>query len=155
MSRTLHSPCRYFGFCPRCGPFCPADDLAHGDLELRTLPGTQAAFAPNLSSQPIGGVKGKNTHKTQLQVGEGREKGWLLDTWPVFQVLVEIDQVKSRMQLAAESLQEADKWSTLSADIEETFKTQVCPFTGHTVPGICRATWGRQKHWAILGGGQP
>ncbi|PNI23193.1 COG7 isoform 2, partial [Pan troglodytes] len=39
-------------------------------------------------------------------------------------VLVEIDQVKSRMQLAAESLQEADKWSTLSADIEETFKTQ-------------------------------
>lgn len=42
-----------------------------------------------------------------------------------FQVLVEIDQVKSRMQLAAESLQEADKWSTLSADIDETFKTQV------------------------------
>lgn len=41
------------------------------------------------------------------------------------QVLVEIDQVKSRMQLAAEALQEADKWSTLSADIEETFKTQV------------------------------
>lgn len=38
---------------------------------------------------------------------------------------MEIDQVKSRMQLAAESLQEADKWSTLSADIEETFKTQV------------------------------
>lgn len=43
----------------------------------------------------------------------------------VFQVLVEIDQVKSRIQLAAEALQEADKWSTLSADIEETFKTQV------------------------------
>ncbi|NWJ03343.1 COG7 protein, partial [Crypturellus undulatus] len=40
------------------------------------------------------------------------------------QVLVEIDRVKSRMQLAAESLQEADKWSTLSADIEETLKTQ-------------------------------
>lgn len=42
-----------------------------------------------------------------------------------FQVLVEIDQVKSRMQLAAEALQEADKWSTLSVDIEETFKSQV------------------------------
>ncbi|XP_025031484.1 conserved oligomeric Golgi complex subunit 7-like isoform X2 [Python bivittatus] len=28
------------------------------------------------------------------------------------------------MQLAVDSLQEADKWSTLSADIEETFKTQ-------------------------------
>lgn len=40
-------------------------------------------------------------------------------------MLVDIDQVKSRMQLAAQSLQEADKWSTLSADIEETFKTQV------------------------------
>lgn len=38
---------------------------------------------------------------------------------------MEIDKVKGRMQLAAEALQEADKWSTLSADIEETFKTQV------------------------------
>ncbi|KAF7667698.1 hypothetical protein LDENG_00049090 [Lucifuga dentata] len=46
------------------------------------------------------------------------------DTAQSMQVLVEIDQVKSRMQLAAEALQEADKWSTLSADIEETFKTQ-------------------------------
>ncbi|XP_051537967.1 conserved oligomeric Golgi complex subunit 7-like [Myxocyprinus asiaticus] len=46
------------------------------------------------------------------------------DTVQTMQVLVEIDQVKSRMQLAAEALQEADKWSTLSADIEETFKTQ-------------------------------
>uniref|UniRef100_A0A8C2PZ89 Conserved oligomeric Golgi complex subunit 7 n=1 Tax=Cyprinus carpio TaxID=7962 RepID=A0A8C2PZ89_CYPCA len=46
------------------------------------------------------------------------------DTVQSMQVLVEIDQVKSRMQLAAEALQEADKWSTLSADIEETFKTQ-------------------------------
>ena len=43
----------------------------------------------------------------------------------MYQVLVEIDQVKSRMHLAADALQEADKWSTLSADIEETFKTQV------------------------------
>lgn len=33
--------------------------------------------------------------------------------------------MKGRMHLAAEALQEADKWSTLSADIEETFKTQV------------------------------
>ncbi|KAI9536650.1 Golgi transport complex subunit 7 [Dissostichus eleginoides] len=46
------------------------------------------------------------------------------DTVQSMQVLVEIDQVKGRMQLAAEALQEADKWSTLSADIEETFKTQ-------------------------------
>ncbi|KAG8557810.1 hypothetical protein GDO81_016734 [Engystomops pustulosus] len=46
------------------------------------------------------------------------------DTAQSMQVLVEMDKVKSRMQLAADSLQEADKWSTLSADIEETFKTQ-------------------------------
>ncbi|XP_030066947.1 conserved oligomeric Golgi complex subunit 7 [Microcaecilia unicolor] len=46
------------------------------------------------------------------------------DTAQSMQVLVEMDQVKSRMQIAADSLQEADKWSTLSADIEETFKTQ-------------------------------
>ncbi|OCT61633.1 conserved oligomeric Golgi complex subunit 7 [Xenopus laevis] len=46
------------------------------------------------------------------------------DTAQSMQVLVEMDKVKSRMQLASESLQEADKWSTLSADIEETFKTQ-------------------------------
>ncbi|CAL8260925.1 unnamed protein product [Arctogadus glacialis] len=46
------------------------------------------------------------------------------DTVQSMQVLVAIDQVKSRMQLSAEALQEADKWSTLSADIEETFKTQ-------------------------------
>ncbi|XP_065588739.1 conserved oligomeric Golgi complex subunit 7 isoform X1 [Cyrtonyx montezumae] len=46
------------------------------------------------------------------------------DTAQSMQVLVEIDRVKSRMQLAAEALQEADKWTTLSADIEGTFKTQ-------------------------------
>ncbi|XP_041733045.1 conserved oligomeric Golgi complex subunit 7 [Coregonus clupeaformis] len=46
------------------------------------------------------------------------------DTVQSMQVLVELDQVKSRMHLASDALQEADKWSTLSADIEETFKTQ-------------------------------
>ncbi|XP_007903979.1 conserved oligomeric Golgi complex subunit 7 isoform X1 [Callorhinchus milii] len=46
------------------------------------------------------------------------------ETAQSMQVLVEIDEVKSRMQAAADALQEADKWSTLSADIEETFKTQ-------------------------------
>ncbi|XP_077173189.1 conserved oligomeric Golgi complex subunit 7 isoform X3 [Paroedura picta] len=47
-----------------------------------------------------------------------------VDTAQSMQVLVELDHVKSRMQVAAEALQEADKWSTLSVDIEETFKTQ-------------------------------
>lgn len=73
----------------------------------------------------------------------GRENGTAAslasDLFP-FQVLVEIDQVKSRMQLAAESLQEADKWSTLSADIEETFKTQVgVLFRGCCA--ICSGNW--------------
>lgn len=46
------------------------------------------------------------------------------DTAQSMQVLVEIDEVKSRMQMASEALQEADKWSTLSAVIEETLKSQ-------------------------------
>ncbi|KAM6155951.1 conserved oligomeric Golgi complex subunit 7 [Rhynchocyon petersi] len=58
------------------------------------------------------------------------------DTAQSMQVLVEIDQVKSRMQLAAESLQEADKWSTLSADIEETFKTQDVVLISNKLSGM-------------------
>ncbi|KAM9424030.1 conserved oligomeric Golgi complex subunit 7 [Pholidichthys leucotaenia] len=62
--------------------------------------------------------------KEQMVLVKEDIKKFEQDTAQSMQVLVEIDQVKSRMQLAAEALQEADKWSTLSADIEETFKTQ-------------------------------
>ncbi|XP_023154174.2 conserved oligomeric Golgi complex subunit 7 [Amphiprion ocellaris] len=62
--------------------------------------------------------------KEQMVLVKEDIKKFEQDTVQSMQVLVEIDQVKSRMQLAAEALQEADKWSTLSADIEETFKTQ-------------------------------
>ncbi|XP_022529790.2 conserved oligomeric Golgi complex subunit 7 [Astyanax mexicanus] len=62
--------------------------------------------------------------KDQMTMVKEDIKKFEQDTLQSMQVLVEIDQVKSRMQLAAEALQEADKWSTLSADIEETFKTQ-------------------------------
>lgn len=62
--------------------------------------------------------------KDQMVLVKEDIKKFEQDTVQSMQVLVEIDQVKSRMQLAAEALQEADKWSTLSADIEETFKTQ-------------------------------
>ncbi|PWA21968.1 hypothetical protein CCH79_00015588 [Gambusia affinis] len=62
--------------------------------------------------------------KEQMVLVKEDIKKYEQDTVQSMQVLVEIDQVKSRMQLAAEALQEADKWSTLSADIEETFKTQ-------------------------------
>ncbi|CAN9509110.1 unnamed protein product [Ophioblennius macclurei] len=62
--------------------------------------------------------------KEQMVLVKEDIKKFEQDTVQSMQVLVEIDEVKSRMQLAAEALQEADKWSTLSADIEETFKTQ-------------------------------
>ncbi|XP_072536239.1 conserved oligomeric Golgi complex subunit 7 [Salminus brasiliensis] len=62
--------------------------------------------------------------KDQMTMVKEDIKKFEQDTVQSMQVLVEIDQVKSRMQLAAEALQEADKWSTLSTDIEETFKTQ-------------------------------
>ncbi|KAG7227791.1 hypothetical protein INR49_013585 [Caranx melampygus] len=62
--------------------------------------------------------------KEQMVLVKEDIKKFEQDTVQSMQVLVEIDKVKGRMQLAAEALQEADKWSTLSADIEETFKTQ-------------------------------
>ncbi|XP_015230645.1 PREDICTED: conserved oligomeric Golgi complex subunit 7 [Cyprinodon variegatus] len=62
--------------------------------------------------------------KEQMVLVKEDIKKFEQETVQSMQVLVEIDQVKTRMQLAAEALQEADKWSTLSADIEETFKTQ-------------------------------
>ncbi|XP_006003103.1 conserved oligomeric Golgi complex subunit 7 [Latimeria chalumnae] len=62
--------------------------------------------------------------KEQMILVEEDIKKFEQDTAQSMQVLVEIDQVKARMQAAAEALQEADKWSTLSAEIEETFKTQ-------------------------------
>lgn len=62
--------------------------------------------------------------KEQMVLVKEDIKKFEQDTVQSMQVLVEIDQVKGRMQVAAEALQEADKWSTLSADIEETFKTQ-------------------------------
>lgn len=62
--------------------------------------------------------------KEQMVLVKEDIKKFEQDTVQSMQVLVELDQVKSRMHLAAEALQEADKWSTLSADIEETFKTQ-------------------------------
>ncbi|XP_077481878.1 conserved oligomeric Golgi complex subunit 7 [Stigmatopora argus] len=62
--------------------------------------------------------------KEQMVLVKEDIKKFEQDTVQSMQVLVEIDQVKSRMQIAAEALQEADKWSTLSADIEEIFKSQ-------------------------------
>ncbi|XP_061823672.1 conserved oligomeric Golgi complex subunit 7 [Nerophis lumbriciformis] len=62
--------------------------------------------------------------KEQMVLVKEDIKKFEQDTVQSMQVLVQIDQVKSRMQLAAEALQEADKWTTLSTDIEETFKTQ-------------------------------
>lgn len=46
-------------------------------------------------------------------------------------------QVKSRMQLAAEFFKKPHKWRSLSADIEETFKTQVGFFCLGMVDWFC------------------
>ncbi len=38
--------------------------------------------------------------------------------------LVELDAIKVRMNDSLEALQEADNWTTLSADVEEVFSSQ-------------------------------
>jgi hypothetical protein len=40
------------------------------------------------------------------------------------QMLLKLDVIKSRMSSAAEALQEADNWTTLSTDVEEVFQSQ-------------------------------
>ena len=37
------------------------------------------------------------------------------------QTLLKLDEVKERMQAAANALQEADNWTTLSANVDEVF----------------------------------
>ncbi|KAK3085428.1 hypothetical protein FSP39_003139 [Pinctada imbricata] len=39
-------------------------------------------------------------------------------------MLLKLDSIKSRMTMAAEALQEADNWTTLSADVEDVFLSQ-------------------------------
>ncbi|XP_013416401.1 conserved oligomeric Golgi complex subunit 7 [Lingula anatina] len=46
------------------------------------------------------------------------------DTSQSMQMLLQLDNIKSRMQAASNALKEADNWSTLSADIEEVFDSQ-------------------------------
>lgn len=46
------------------------------------------------------------------------------DTAQSMQTLVELDAIKGRMQSSLEALQEADNWTTLSADVEEVFASQ-------------------------------
>lgn len=45
------------------------------------------------------------------------------DTAQSMQTLLKVDKIKSRMQSASKALQEADNWTTLSADVEEVFQT--------------------------------
>jgi hypothetical protein len=46
------------------------------------------------------------------------------ETGQSMQTLVELDAIKGRMQSSLEALQEADNWTTLSADVEEVFTSQ-------------------------------
>ena len=54
------------------------------------------------------------------------------ETAQSMQKLVELDSIKGRMHSSLEALQEADNWTTLSADVEEVFSSQdiakVSPF---------------------------
>ncbi|XP_060062709.1 conserved oligomeric Golgi complex subunit 7-like isoform X2 [Ylistrum balloti] len=45
------------------------------------------------------------------------------DTAQSMQMLLQLDSIKSRLTAAAEGLQEADNWTTLSADVEEVFQS--------------------------------
>ena len=46
------------------------------------------------------------------------------ETGQSMQTLVELDAIKGRMQSSLEALQEADNWTTLSADVEQVFASQ-------------------------------
>lgn len=46
------------------------------------------------------------------------------ETSQSMQTLVELDAIKGRMQSSLEALQEADNWTTLSANVEEVFASQ-------------------------------
>ncbi|XP_052083064.1 conserved oligomeric Golgi complex subunit 7-like [Mytilus californianus] len=46
------------------------------------------------------------------------------DTAQSMQMLLKLDVIKSRMSSAAEALQEADNWTTLSTDVEDVFHSQ-------------------------------
>lgn len=46
------------------------------------------------------------------------------DTAQSMQMLLKLDAIKSRMSSAADALQEADNWTTLSADVEEVFESR-------------------------------
>ena len=46
------------------------------------------------------------------------------ETGQSMQTLVELDAIKCRMQCSLEALQEADNWTTLSADVEQVFASQ-------------------------------
>lgn len=45
------------------------------------------------------------------------------ETAQSMQMLLQLDSIKSRLTAAAEGLQEADNWTTLSADVEEVFQS--------------------------------
>ena len=59
------------------------------------------------------------------------------ETGQSMQTLVELDAIKGRMQSSLEALQEADNWTTLSADVEQVFASQdlvkVCSIICHVI----------------------
>jgi len=61
--------------------------------------------------------------KEQMQMVKDVIKGIEESTSQSMKTLVDIDNVKERLQAASNALQEADNWTTLSSDVDEIFKT--------------------------------
>ena len=61
--------------------------------------------------------------REQMQIVKEDIKRVERETGQSMQTLVELDAVKHRMQSSLEALQEADNWTTLSADVEQVFSS--------------------------------
>lgn len=67
------------------------------------------------------------------------------ETGQSMQTLVELDAIKGRMHSSLEALQEADNWTTLSADVEQVFASQdVTKVRPLVQGGAASPGWGHQ-----------
>ena len=53
--------------------------------------------------------------------------------------LITLDTVKTKMEATSEALQEADNWTTLSTDVEESFRAQDVQKTANILLGMQRS----------------
>ena len=70
-----------------------------------------------------------NTHQLQVE----------RDTADSMKLLMQLDEVKTRMEATSEALQEADNWETLSAEVEDAFASNDLPRISSTLLGMKRS----------------